>query len=152
MKINLAIAALAAVVGASCGSGPDLTDENFYSDLSAAEQDGAIERGWIPDNLPPSSREIREFHDLDSGASWITFTVDGKELSEYVRSCVDGTGSVIVDERSRKRVSWWPAALASADTAMDAGFTALICTSDDDGSTYSIFVKEEEGSVWRRSG
>src|SRR5437660_3802335 len=39
--------------------------ESFYPSLAEADKDGAITRGWIPDDLlPSSSRAIHEVHDL----------------------------------------------------------------------------------------
>src|SRR5947208_4532122 len=39
--------------------------ESFYPSLAEADKDGAITRGWIPDDLlPSSSRAMHEVHDL----------------------------------------------------------------------------------------
>jgi hypothetical protein len=43
--------------------------EAFYPSLADARKDGAIIRGWIPDEfLPRSSRSIHEVHDLSPSA------------------------------------------------------------------------------------
>ena len=48
--------------------------ESFYPSLADAEKDGAITRGWIPDDLlPSSSRAIREVHDLSPSREWCAF-------------------------------------------------------------------------------
>ena len=39
---------------------------NKYPTLKAAEDDKAIERGWVPALLPDSAYDIEETHDLDT--------------------------------------------------------------------------------------
>lgn len=46
-----------------------------YPDRTAAEQDGAFRRGWLPSWMPISARDIEEIHDLDTNAQAIRFTV-----------------------------------------------------------------------------
>ena len=38
---------------------------NKYDSLDAVKEQKAIERGWIPKNIPPSAYDIAETHDLD---------------------------------------------------------------------------------------
>ena len=52
-----------------------------YRDLASARADGAVARGWLPAFLPPSSRDLREVHDLDTGGRWLTFRADSGELA-----------------------------------------------------------------------
>ncbi|MEW6761621.1 MAG: hypothetical protein AB1437_12410 [Pseudomonadota bacterium] len=40
-----------------------------YATLQAARDDRLFERGWLPDILPPSSRDIRTAHHLDLNAA-----------------------------------------------------------------------------------
>src|ERR1700687_308581 len=47
--------------------------ESFYPSLADAKKDGAIDRGWIPDFLPASSRTIHEVHDLSPSTTWCAF-------------------------------------------------------------------------------
>lgn len=37
-----------------------------FVDLKAARAGGAVARGWIPNDLPGSSTELQELHDVDS--------------------------------------------------------------------------------------
>lgn len=46
-----------------------------YPDRTAAEQDGAFRRGWLPSWMPISARDIEEIHDLDTNVQAIRFTV-----------------------------------------------------------------------------
>lgn len=127
-------------------------NSNVYADRSAAERDGAIRRGWIPKNIPPSSRDISEAHNLDTNESWITLVADKRDLIEYTRGCIAGAESDVADghERSKKLVGWWPDALASSEDAMRAGLNVLKCT-DDDRSGFIIFIDDSGGRVWLRS-
>ena len=40
------------------------TPESYYPTLKDAEKDNAVERGWIPIVLPPTTREITERHNI----------------------------------------------------------------------------------------
>ena len=39
---------------------------NKYDSIETAKEQQAIQKGWIPKNLPPSAYDIVETHDLDS--------------------------------------------------------------------------------------
>src|SRR5437016_13581999 len=48
--------------------------ESFYLSLAEADKDGAITRGWIPDDLLPSScLAIHEVHDLSPSSVRCSF-------------------------------------------------------------------------------
>src|ERR1017187_6019519 len=47
--------------------------ESSYPSLADAKKDGAIDRGWIPDFLPESSRAIHELHYVSGGRTWCSF-------------------------------------------------------------------------------
>jgi hypothetical protein len=48
--------------------------ESFYPSLAEAAKDGAITRGWIPDDfLPRSSHSIHEVHDLSNSTEMCAF-------------------------------------------------------------------------------
>src|SRR3954471_17073737 len=48
--------------------------ESFYPSLAEAAKDGAIARGWIPDEfLPRNSGSIHELHDLSPSREWCAF-------------------------------------------------------------------------------
>jgi hypothetical protein len=46
---------------------------SYYPDLASYEADGVNSRAWLPDSLPPSAKDIREAHDIDTNESWIRF-------------------------------------------------------------------------------
>jgi hypothetical protein len=53
-----------------------------YRDLTAARADGAFARGWLPELLPRSARQLREVHDLDTNARWLAFRADSADLAD----------------------------------------------------------------------
>jgi hypothetical protein len=55
-----------------------------YETHSGAVHDGAIERGWIPAFMPPTARDLREVHNIDSNRQWIRFTVPASDAREMV--------------------------------------------------------------------
>lgn len=87
--------------------------ESFYPSLAEAEKDGAITRGWIPDDLlPSSSRTIHELHDLSPSQEWCAFEF-GSDDSQRLRKSLK---SIDVPPLSVRRirnpdVSWWPSVL-----------------------------------------
>jgi hypothetical protein len=86
--------------------------ESFYPSLADAKKQGAIDRGWIPDYLPESSRVIHEVHDISPSTTWCAFEFlpsDSNGLQKKLNSIDALTPSV-------RRVpnpgeSWWPAVL-----------------------------------------
>ena len=80
--------------------------EVFYADESAARQDGAIERGWIPEWLPKTARQIHEIHDLDTNRSMLAFSFSPAEAPELARQC-DQVGRDRL-EPAPFATAWWP--------------------------------------------
>ena len=87
--------------------------ESFYPSLAEAKKDGAIGRGWIPDDiLPSSSRNIHEVHDLSPSRQWCAFEFAPDE-SENLRKNLKRI-DVLPPSVRRVRdpnVRWWPTAL-----------------------------------------
>jgi hypothetical protein len=86
--------------------------ESFYSSLTEAKKDGAIDRGWIPDFMPDSSHNIHELHDLSPSTQWCAFEVsaaDVPSLRKLLKS--DGTSLSSVRRVPDPGKPWWPAAL-----------------------------------------
>jgi hypothetical protein len=87
--------------------------ESFYPSLAEADKDGAITRGWIPDDLlPSSSRAIHELHDLSPSREWCAFefaTDDSQGLRKNLKS-IDVLPLSVRRVRNPD-VSWWPSAL-----------------------------------------
>lgn len=87
--------------------------ETFYASLPEADKDGAITRGWIPDDLLPSiSWVIREVHDLSPSTEWCSFEfapADSQNLRKNLKS-IDALPSS-VRRVPNPDVSWWPSML-----------------------------------------
>jgi hypothetical protein len=87
--------------------------ESFYPSLAEADKDGAITRGWIPDDiLPTSSRNIHEVHNLSPSKEWCAFEFD-TDASEKLRKTLKRVGVPPESVRHVRdpKVPWWPTAL-----------------------------------------
>lgn len=104
--------ALVSNVAVGCGD----HQESFYPSLAEADKDGAITRGWIPDDLvPASSRAIHEVHELSPSTEWCAFEFlppDSQRLRSNLKS-VDLLPAP-VRRVPRPGVSWWPSILEGA--------------------------------------
>jgi hypothetical protein len=87
--------------------------ESFYASLSDADKDGAVTRGWIPnDLLPGSSRAIHEVHELSPSKEWCASEfppADSEALRKNLKS-VDALPPSVRRVPS-PGASWWPAVL-----------------------------------------
>ncbi len=87
--------------------------ESSYPSLAEAKKDGAIDRGWVPDDiLPSSSRNIHEVHDLSPSREWCAFEFapyDSERLRKSLKS-IDVLPPSVRRVRDPK-VPWWPTAL-----------------------------------------
>jgi hypothetical protein len=87
--------------------------ESFYPSLSEAHKDGAITRGWIPDDLlPSSSRGIHEVHDLSPSMEWCAFEFDPAD-SQRLRKNLKSVDVIPAPVRRipNPDVAWWPRVL-----------------------------------------
>jgi len=101
--------------------------ESSYASLAEAASDGAITRGWIPDEfLPRSSRSIHEVHNLSPSREWCAFEFvpsDSQNLLTNLKHLDVLPGPV--KHVPHPSVSWWPPALAGdldIDRIHNAGF------------------------------
>ena len=93
--------------------------ESFYPSLADAKKDGAIDRGWIPDFLPASSRAIHEVHDISPSTTWCAFEflpADSQGLRNSLKRVDELAPSV--RRLPSPGESWWPAVL---DGNLDVG-------------------------------
>ena len=87
--------------------------ESFYPSLAEAAKDGAITRGWIPDEfLPRSSHSIHEVHDLSPSTEWCAFEFDPTD-SRNILTNLQPVEALPLSLRRvpRPGVSWWPSVL-----------------------------------------
>ena len=117
-KMFLSTAATIALLLAACGSD---RKEYFYQTLADADKAGEITRGWIPDDLvPSSSRAIHLVEELSPSREWCAFEflrTDSENLRKNLKS-----DDILPPYLRRVRspgVSWWPAVLkGNLDTVM----------------------------------
>lgn len=63
---------------------PSDTVEREYATLAEARQDGLFDRGWLPDILPLSARDIRTNNNLDHNTSTGEFSFDPKDAPGFI--------------------------------------------------------------------
>src|SRR5215469_2134764 len=109
-KLFLSTAATIAFLLAACGSD---RKEYFYQTLGEADKAGEITRGWMPDDLvPSSSRAIHLVEELSPSMEWCAFEflpADSLNLRKNLKS-VD-TLPISMSRVSNPDVSWWPEVL-----------------------------------------
>ena len=94
-------------------SGCNDREESFYPRLADAGKDGAIDRGWVPDDLLPGSvRNINEVHELSPSREWCASEFDPQD-SQKLRSVLKNANSLppAVKRIPRPGVKWWPTVL-----------------------------------------
>ena len=118
--------------------------ESVYASLSDADKDGAINRGWIPEFLPSSSRAIHEVHGVSQPTEWCTFEF----LASDSQGLRQNFKSVEVLPLSVRRVpspgvSWWPTVLeGTLDTEKirQTGFDLYVVEKPETSVTKSILL------------
>jgi len=87
--------------------------EYFYQTLEEADKAGETTRGWLPDDLiPTSSRAIHLVEELSPSREWCAFEflpTDSEKLKQNLKS-VDALPSPVNHIRS-PQVFWWPSVL-----------------------------------------
>jgi hypothetical protein len=65
---------------------------------------------WIPDILPPSSKDIRARRNIDTLEGWLSFNFDPAENSSILQSCQQIVEACVLlpNARRSRRISWWP--------------------------------------------
>jgi len=87
--------------------------EAVYATRAEAEKHGEFARGWLPDFLPPSSRNIQMAYDLSPSESWCAFEFDRQE-SEQLRTALESKAAnrgVPLPTVRDPDVEWWPEVL-----------------------------------------
>ncbi len=83
--------------------------EAVYATRADAEKHGEFTRGWLPEFLPASSRNIRMAYDLSPSESWCAFEFD-LEDSEHLRTALEKKTSnpARVSDVRDPDMEWWP--------------------------------------------
>lgn len=76
--------------------------EEHYASYGDAIADRAIERGWVPQSIPQSSREIRQYGDIDTNYSFGSFLFDPKDWPEFENKLQEASdfGNVRIDDEA----------------------------------------------------
>jgi len=64
----------------------------IYSDLASASASGIIEKGWLPDFLPRSSRSLEITTDVEFSVARGSFSFDRREYISFVSQLVPYEG------------------------------------------------------------
>jgi hypothetical protein len=86
-------------------------NERFYATLADADKAGELTRGWIPEYLPQSSRNI---HEIDGSPTFEYCAFDFSPAdSQNLKAAIMPVDSLPEWARQIRnpRVSWWPAVL-----------------------------------------
>ena len=143
------LATLAMLIMALCGCRE--TMEAHYPTLAAAEQAGAISRGWIPRWTPASAKDIAEVHNLDTNARLLAYSFESRSASDFQKPCSP------VEQRNVALprwvpVKWWPETLRWGTTARGR-FKFFVC--DDSNGPRSFVAVDESGArvfIWGTPG
>lgn len=83
--------------------------ESSYPSLADAKRAGAVDRGWLPDFLPPGSRDIHEVHNIDTNQTWCAFAFVFADSDVLRRNLlVLGSAEISAIYVRSPGLSWWP--------------------------------------------
>lgn len=109
--------------------------ETVFSDMQAARDAGAMERGWIPQFASTDATKVRLRHDLDTNEVWLQYFFPIGKGAFTIGSCQPIDGAHVVKPRERAG-RWWPSELTqktpneenlsfSYYRCLDGGFIAI---------------------------
>lgn len=88
--------------------------ESSYRTYHDAAADGAISRGWLPAWLPTTATEIREWHNLDTNATFASFIYGTADPREFLATCQPTSPTTIpsprrwrITDRERSRLQFY---------------------------------------------
>ena len=121
-----------------------------YSSLAEARAAGAIDRGWIPDFLPPSATHLRQVSDLDTNERWLAFMAPLPEL----RAMASRLAPLSYEDARRTAVdrSWvvggdWPPELSKRFWHTPRS-TSLLSYHISKAERYCVAIEWRTGRAW----
>jgi hypothetical protein len=119
-----AASALVVIAAAACSDLDVVTAS--YGTLAEARQAGEIERGWIPQGLPPGAFELRSAHNADTNARWGLFSFPPAE-SSHLKALLAGPEFPLQGQQCNppRRIEWWPIQLRGSLDAERIAATGL---------------------------
>jgi hypothetical protein len=145
---------LLVLVVAAAGCAEIKSQTYMYGTLAEATQAGAIDRGWLPDGLPPGTREIRVAYVPNGTERWGLFNfppVEGEYLERLlVPEELDFEGLRVTIP---SRIEWWPVALRGPLDGERLGLTGLKGYRTRDG-VFIVAVNWRQGRAyyWKAAG
>ena len=105
--------------------------ESEFASYKEAVEAGRVGQGYfIPEFIPPSSRGIREIHDIDINECWIKLSFDAGDLETFHDACNEASSIATRFPRASwtRRIGWWPEWLIEGTSkALPLGWTYLEC-------------------------
>lgn len=97
-----------------------------YATLAEARQAGEIQRGWIPEGLPPGTFEMRSAHNVDTNVRWGLFSFPPAE-APHLKALLDPAEFPLQGQQCNppRRIEWWPIQLRGVLDAERIAATGL---------------------------
>lgn len=124
---------------------------NHYTNYEAAKDANAFgSGGWLPLLVPKAATNIRETHDIDTNARWISFSLSSTDSEFGLEGCVDSKEIPPPPSPPRwsSKLSWWPD--TEVKRAVESGDQVFECGEDLVGA-YILGHEQVEVVLWSRS-
>lgn len=82
----------------------EVTD--FYKTYQDAKNDRLFERGWLPDILPETTKNIKTMNSLDLDMSHGHFTIPKEDLKKFINQLTPIADNKYIYERHAKKFRW----------------------------------------------
>ncbi len=143
MRVEITIVLLVLLILSACDSME--MPERAYDSKAEVVRDGAIQRGWVPQWLPETARDIREKHDLDTNISQLTFRFDALGPEQLAESCRPIDREAVPMPR-KTLVDWWPSELRDSPAT---SFSFHACADDSSTAYLAIDERQRRACFWR---
>jgi hypothetical protein len=123
-----------------------------YASMAEARQAGAVDKGWVPGDLPGAAYELRAAYDLDdANRRWGLFNFRAADHDALRAKLAPGDVSiagVVMD--IPPRIEWWPVQLRGRLDEERILATGLQAHRSRDGAlTFLVNWKQGRGYYWR---
>jgi len=87
-KIMIALFVFAVLVFLMLWTNFDDMQINKYPSLTEVKEDTAIQKGWIPSNIPDSAYNIAETHDIDTNELFGSFNYKESDEAKFMKTLI----------------------------------------------------------------
>ena len=86
-RISLVVVTMIALLLAAAGLMSCVFETRIaeYETFAEAQAAGATEGGWLPTFLPASATDIRDVHNIDTNAQWLSFKAPSGDLRQMLQ-------------------------------------------------------------------